>query len=187
MAMNTPLSLRPSPPRLPGLLGVGDAVCTTNPSHSRGATLALESALACAQAVLAHGSDQVAVSAAADAAQQDLLAPWFHDSVAQDDARLSRWRPDGHQPAGVSPAPDAVSNADAYLAAQRVPEVWAEVTALHNLLRRPSDVLAHPGIVRRVREVLDGQWRPVPLEAPGHDRLVSTVQAVTSRSAQVPA
>ncbi|MGH4023311.1 MAG: NAD(P)/FAD-dependent oxidoreductase [Pseudonocardiaceae bacterium] len=172
-------------PLLPGLLGVGDAVCTTNPAHTRGATLALESALTAAQAVLAHGSDQVAVSAAADAGQQALLAPWFHDSVAQDDARLTRWRPEGHEPAGAPPAADAVSNADAHLAAQRVPEVWAEITALDNLLRTPAEVLARPGIVARVREVVGGQWRPVPLKAPGHDQLVSTVQAVTSRSAQV--
>lgn len=174
-------------PLLPGLIGVGDAVCTTNPSYSRGATLALESALAAAQAVLAHGDDQAGVSAAADAAQQALLAPWFHDSVAQDDARLTRWRPEGHEPAGPPPDPDAVSNADAYLAGQRVPEVWAEVAALRNLLRKPADVLARPDIVARVREVLDGQWRPAPPEAPGHDWLVATVQAMTSRSAQVPA
>lgn len=173
-------------PLLPGLLAVGDAMCTTNPAYTRGATLALESALAAAQAVLAHGDDQVAVSAAADAAQQALLAPWFHDAVAQDDARLARWRPEGHEPAGTPPAPDAVSYADAHLAGQRVPEVWAEVAALHNLLRTPAEVLARPDIVARVREVLDGQWRPVPPQAPGHDRLAATVQAVTSRSAQVP-
>ncbi|HEX2301362.1 MAG TPA: hypothetical protein VHH34_23150, partial [Pseudonocardiaceae bacterium] len=115
-----------------------------------------------------------------------LLAPWFHDSVAQDDARLTRWRPEGHEPAGPAPAADAVSSVDAHLAAQRVPEVWAEVTALDNLLRTPADVLARPGIVTQVREVVDGGWRPVPLRAPGHESLVSTVQAATSRSAQVP-
>ncbi|MGH4015719.1 MAG: NAD(P)/FAD-dependent oxidoreductase [Pseudonocardiaceae bacterium] len=174
-------------PVLPGLLGVGDAVCTTNPAYSRGVTLACESALACAQAVLAHGKDPVTLAVAADTAQQDVLAPWFHDSVAQDDARLSRWRPEGHEPAGVPPAPGTVSNADAFLAAQRDPEVWVEFSALQNLLRKPDDVLARPDIVRRVRDVLAGQWRPVPLEAPSHDWLAATVRTMSSRrAAQIP-
>lgn len=174
-------------PLLPGLLGVGDAVCTTDPAHSRGATLALESALACAHAVLEHGADQAAAAAAADAAQQDLLAPWLHDSVAQDDARLSRWRPDQPQPSGA-PDPDAVSHAEARRAAERDPQVWAEFTALQNLLRRPCDVLACPAVVRRVRAVLAGGPGPAGLQAPGHDQLAAKVQAATSRrSARVSA
>ncbi len=166
-------------PVLPGLLAVGDAVCTTNPAHARGATLALESALACARVVLAQGADPVAVAAAADAAQQDLLAPWFDDSVTQDIAA------DADKAADPAEAnnPAEVNYADALVAAQRDPQVWAELTALQNLLRRPGDVLAHPGIVARVRDVLDGGWRPAPLEAPSHDRLVAMV---TSGRAQLP-
>ncbi|MFN2496713.1 MAG: NAD(P)/FAD-dependent oxidoreductase [Pseudonocardiaceae bacterium] len=164
-------------PVLPGLLGVGDAVCTTNPAHGRGTALGLESALACAQAVLAHGTDPEAAAAGADAAQQDLLSPWFADSVAQDDARLSRWRPEGHAPAGPAPTPDTVSSSDAFLAAQCDPQLWGEITALQNLLRKPNEVLTTPDTVRRVRAVLAGPARPVPLEAPSHDQLAAIARS----------
>lgn len=169
-------------PVLAGLAAVGDAVCTTNPAHSRGVTLAVESALACAQAVLAHRDDPVAVAAAADAAQQDVLAPWFRDSVAQDDARLAQWRLGGHQPAGPPIAPDAVRNADAFLAAQCDPTVWAEFSALQNLLRSPQDVLANRDIVRRVHEVLTARRRPAPPPAPTHDQLRTLLRSVPSDS-----
>ncbi|MGH3911817.1 MAG: NAD(P)/FAD-dependent oxidoreductase [Pseudonocardiaceae bacterium] len=172
-------------PVLPGLLAVGDAVCTTNPAYRRGATLGLESALVCARTVLAQGTDAVAVAAAADAAQQDLLAPWFHDAVAQDEARLRRWHPQEPDARGgnTEVSNPEVTNAAAFLAAQRDPEVWAEFTALQNLLRRPGDVLADPGIIARVRDVLDSGWRPALREAPDRDRLAATV---ISRRAQVP-
>jgi flavin-dependent dehydrogenase len=168
-------------PVLPGLLGVGDAVCTTNPAHGRGATLGLETALACALAVLAHGSDPEAASAAADAAQQEQLAPWFADSVAQDDARLARWRPD---PAGSAADPDPVGSAEAFLAAQADPQLWAQITPLQHLLRRPDEVLGDPDTAARVREVLHG-LPPTALEAPSHDRLAALTRTSAARSASV--
>lgn len=171
-------------PVLPGLLAVGDAVCVTNPEHTRGATLGLESALVCARTVLAAGTDPVAVAVQADAAQQDLLGPWFRDSLARDDARLSRWRLEGHKPIGPPPDLDTVRIADALLAAQHDPWVWAEVTALQNLLRRPDEVLACPDLARRVRAVLDSGWRQEPVDAPRHDRLAAIVQTVASRLAK---
>jgi flavin-dependent dehydrogenase len=168
-------------PVLPGLLAVGDAVCTTDPAHGRGVTLALESALAGTRAVLAHGTDPVDLAAAADAAQQDLMTPWWHDSVAQDGVRLSRWRPGGPNPAEPAPASEGVSHGEALLAAQCDLAVWAQVTAMQHLLCRPGDVLADPGIVRRVRAALEGPWRPAPLEAPSHSWLGAKVRTVTSQ------
>jgi flavin-dependent dehydrogenase len=174
-------------PVLPGLLAVGDAGCTTDPAHSRGLTLALESALACARAVAEHGADQSAVAAAADAAQQEVLAPWFDDSVVQDDARLCRWSPEQAKPNESPTDTDAVSHADAALAAQRDPEVWAAFVAMQNLLRRPREVLAEHEIGRRVRTVLDGPWRPEPTEGISRDELAATVRLVTARRpARVP-
>lgn len=164
---------------LPGLLAVGDAGCTTDPAHSRGATLGLASALACATAVVEHGGDQECVTVAADEAQQELLEPWFEDSVAQDAARLSRWSPEQQQ--ATPPTSGAVSHADAALAARRDSQVWAEYTALQNLLRRPDEVLARQEIARRVRAVVEGPWRPEPTEGPGRDELAAVLRQLAQR------
>jgi flavin-dependent dehydrogenase len=168
-------------PVLPGLLAVGDSACTTDPAHSRGATLALESALACARAVLEHGPDQGDAAAAAAAAQQETLAAWFDDSVAQVDARWARWAPERHVANGAPLAADTVSHADVALGAQRDPRVWAEFTALRHLLRRPDQVLADSDIVSRVRAVLDSPWRPDPVECPGREELAAAVRGAASR------
>lgn len=166
-------------PVLPGLLAVGDAGATTDAALHRGATLGLESALACARALVEHGTDAMAATAAADAAQQAVLGPWFEDSVTQSAARWAS-RP-------TVTAADPVSHADAALAAEREPEVWAEFTALTHLLRTPDQVLSRPEIVRQVRAVLDDGWRPGPVEAPQRDELAAVARAAASwRPARVP-
>jgi hypothetical protein len=122
--------------------------------------------------------------------------PWYHDSLAQDAARLARWRPStavapaprrpdraGLDEAGPGCAgPQAVTNGEAFLAAARDPVVWHAFTRLQNLLALPSDVLADPEIVARVRAVQASGWRPAPAPGPSHADLVATAGAALARA-----
>lgn len=162
-------------PLVLGLAAVGDAVSTTNPAHSRGTTLAFVQAAAVADAVVACAGDLDAFARVSDAAVSDLLEPWYRDSIAQDAARLARWRPEG--PGAPSTGPDVLANGEAAGAAQVDPTVWARFAELQNLLVDPADVLADPLMVGAVRAVQRDGRRPPAAEAPSHDELAALVAA----------
>jgi len=73
--------------------------------------------------------------------------------------------------------PRSVTNGEAFLAAGRDPVVWQAFTRLQNLLAMPSDVLADPEIVARVRTVQTSGWRPPALVGPSHAGLVAAARA----------
>lgn len=165
-----------APPPLAGLLPVGDALLITNPAHTRGTTLALLSALLAARAVVDHPVDPRERAAALAAAYRRELEPWYHDSIAQDAARLSRWRPeDVPAPTTTADPGSVVTNGEAFAAAQRDPVVWRAFTRAQQLLELPAAVLGDPAIVRRVRAVQASGWAPPSLAGPSHDELVEIV------------
>lgn len=167
-------------PDVGGLLPVGDAAVITNPAHTRGTTLALLSALLAAEAIVEHAADPAErAQALADAYRRE-LAPWYHDSVAQDAARLARWRPGDAAPAAaerlaLDPATE-VSNGEAFAAAQRDPVVWRAFTRAQQLLQMPDTVLRDADVVARVRAVQASGWRATALDGPSHDELVEIVR-----------
>ena len=168
--------LRPATAAEPlGLHAIGDALCVTNPAHTRGTTLALIGAQRLAEVITEHAG-QVGDQAGAMAAFCDEeLAPWVEDSVAQDAVRLARWRPDEEPaPAGSS---TPVTAGEAYLAAQRDPAVWRAFTRLQNTLALPHEVLADPSVVAAVRSVQGSGWRPAPQPAPSREELVELARA----------
>jgi len=165
-----------------GVVAVGDAACITNPSHTRGSTLALLSGLAVARAIDEH-EDAGTRAMAVDAELRESGEPRFWDSVEQDASRLRRWRP-GDEPAGAEVDGDVrVTNAEASLAAQRDPVVWRAFTRAQQLLELPDAVLADPDVITRTRSVVATGWRPTPLLAPDHDELVAIALAAASRVA----
>lgn len=166
-----------------GVLAIGDAACITNPSHTRGSTLAIVSALAAARAVDEH-SDPADRALAVDAELGRDIEPLFWDSVEQDATRLGRWRPGS--PNAVlpqRPGSDRVTNADAGVAAQRDPVVWRAFTRAQQLLEPPESALEDPEIVARTRAVLSTGWRPPTIAAPSHDELAAiAAEAATARA-----
>ncbi|WP_041259825.1 FAD-dependent oxidoreductase [Pseudofrankia inefficax] len=179
-------------PAVLGLLPIGDAAMITNPAHTRGTTLAALTA-AWLTDVVTGTPDPAERALRLDATMRAEALPWYHDSLAQDAARLSRWRPStAVAPAPRSPdeagtyeagaGPQAVTNGEAFLASARDPVVWHAFTRLQNLLALPSDVLADPGIVARVRAVQASGWRPVPAPGPSHADLVATAGAALARA-----
>jgi flavin-dependent dehydrogenase len=162
-------------PAINGLLPVGDALLITNPAHTRGTTLALVSALLAARAIEDHPADARERAEALAAAHRLELEPWFHDSVAQDAARLSRWRPEEAPPLMAHDASREVTNGEAFAAAQRDPVVWRAFTRAQQVLELPAGVLTDPDIVARVRAVQAAGWSAPSLAGPSHDELVGIV------------
>ncbi len=161
-------------PLVLGLAAVGDAVSTTNPAHSRGTSLAFVQAAAIADAAVAAAGDQVVFAAAVDEAVTRNLEPWFHDSIAQDAVRLSRWRTDD-APEAPAPAPRSLANGEVAGAAMVDARVWARFARLQNLLEDPDAVLADPELVATVREVQASGRRVPGASAPTHDELAALV------------
>ena len=154
-----------------GLHAIGDACCVTNPAHTRGTTLALLAAQRVADAVTDHAGDALGQNEAMAVFTTGELSAWVEDSVAQDAARLARWRPDQAPPESLSVT--AVSNGDAAVAAQRDGDAWRAFTRLQNVLARPDEVLGDPAMAAAIARVNRSGWRPTPIQAPDHDELVA--------------
>jgi 2-polyprenyl-6-methoxyphenol hydroxylase-like FAD-dependent oxidoreductase len=76
-------------PTTPGLIALGDAVCTTTPLAGRGITLALRQATALAE--LLSEADTDTAAAGFDAWCTAHLRPWFDDHCHADADRARRW------------------------------------------------------------------------------------------------
>ncbi len=81
---------------LPGLLFVGDSVCTTTPTFGRGMATSLGQArellrLIDADGFDAHGFDPVGIGYAFDAWCDQEIRPWVEDHIRLDDAQRRRW------------------------------------------------------------------------------------------------
>ncbi len=168
-------------PVVTGLIPVADAAGISNPAHSRGCSLAVTHASRIADVIVAT-IDRHEQMIAADDIVSEVLAPWIADSRHQDEARLSRWRPEGEHLA-PSVSPGTVNNSQAWVAAHHDREVWSRFTRLQQLLSSTDDVLADPDTVARVRAVVDRGLGVPPLDAPDHDALsdLLSVHAPTSR------
>jgi 2-polyprenyl-6-methoxyphenol hydroxylase-like FAD-dependent oxidoreductase len=76
---------------LPGVVFVGDAVCTTNPSAGRGVTTSLLQAQQLLLLSDEHQDDQESLALAFDAWCDVAIRPWFEDHVYTDGCLQRRW------------------------------------------------------------------------------------------------
>jgi hypothetical protein len=76
---------------LPGLVRVGDVVCSTNPMAGRGVATSLLQARRLVTLVDEHAPDWSAVARALDAWCDAEIRPWFDDHVHIDAERSRRW------------------------------------------------------------------------------------------------
>jgi 2-polyprenyl-6-methoxyphenol hydroxylase-like FAD-dependent oxidoreductase len=154
-----------------GLHAIGDARCVTNPAHTRGSTLALQTAAVLAGAVADHPDDPMAQAEVLDAHVGGDLAAWVEDSIGQDADRLARWRPgtESEQPLWRH----RLTNGQAYLAGQRDPWAWLTFTRLQNALALPAEVLDDERLAQVHEEVRGSGWSPPAADAPSHDDLVA--------------
>ncbi|TFV54714.1 FAD-dependent monooxygenase [Mycobacterium sp. PS03-16] len=141
-------------PVLPGLISVGDAVCTTTPLAGRGVTLAFRQARALLGIVDdAPGgvTDTDTLTTAFDSWCEAELRPWFVDHRHADAERLRRWSGAGIDPTRPLPSDLVVAAADADPTLRPLVEPYARMEALPAGLA-PARSRAH--------EIYARGWRP---------------------------
>lgn len=162
-----------------GLLALGDAVCTTNPTFGRGLGLLVRGALDLVDAVAAHPDDAYTQAVALDDAVGRHIAPWFADQAASDAARLAILRQTvlgRPAPPRTGPPAERVTFAQVRAAGQVDPVAFRAIWRVMGTLGTPDEVYADPDLVARVRAVLaDG---PPPVMAqPTRDELQESLAA----------
>ena len=153
---------------VPGLVFVGDAVCTTNPAAGRGVTTSLLQARQLLGLLDEHGADHEAVSRAFDAWCTDTIRPWFEDHVACDADMARRWA--GGDVDLARPLPS-----DVICAVTAVDQSLMGVVGPYQAMLAPPSSLA--AIEPRAREIYGTGWRPPVPEGPSRAELVDLVSA----------
>jgi 2-polyprenyl-6-methoxyphenol hydroxylase-like FAD-dependent oxidoreductase len=152
---------------LPGLVFVGDAVCTTNPSAGRGVSTSLLQARRLLALLDGGGAaDPESCAREFDAWCTGHIRPWFDDHVACDAGLAARW-------AGADVDLDRPLPADLIGAAAQVDPSMMRVVGPYQAMRALPASLAK--VERRARAIYVGGWRPPVPAGPTRDELADLV------------
>lgn len=158
---------------LPGLVFVGDTVCTTNPAAGRGVALSLLQARRLLATVDDLLADPVPATRAFDAWCTERIRPWFDDHVACDAGLAARW-------AGADVDLDAPLPADLIGAAAEVdPSMMRVVGPYQAMLVLPT---APAEVEPRARKVYASGWRPPVPAGPTRDELAAVVTRAAGKA-----
>jgi 2-polyprenyl-6-methoxyphenol hydroxylase-like FAD-dependent oxidoreductase len=156
-----------------GLLAIGDAVCTTNPTFGRGLSVVLRTVVDLADTLAAYPDDSYAQALAMDQAVTEHVAPWYADQAETDAARLAMLR---HAVFGEPPSPPPataagrITFAQLRAAGQVDPVAFRAVVRTMGMVGRPSDIYEDPNLVGRVKAVL-AAGNPPTMPQPTRDEL----------------
>jgi len=155
---------------LPGLIHVGDVVCTTNPTAGRGIATSLMQARRLV-ALLDEPDDLASVAAAFDAWCTSDIRPWVEDHFAWDadavrqlageDIDLTRPLSSGHIVAAAEADPSLLKVVGEFQGMDALPASLAEVEP-------------------RAREIYLSGWRPSMPAGPSRDDLVELIAPLTA-------
>ncbi len=151
---------------LPGLIFVGDAVCTTTPTAGRGVATSLMQAQQLLVLLDRHGDDLAGCSLDLEDWCDANIQPWFDDHVAMDAAQVSRWS--GHDIDLTKPLPSDLI----VMAAAVDPTIIDIATPYLAMAAPPSSLLA---VEPKARQVYETGWRPDVPPGPSRDELASLV------------
>lgn len=153
---------------LPGLVFVGDAVCTTTPIFGRGITTSLTQVAELLRLVDEHGADVEAVGEALDDWDRTQMRPWVEDHIMMDHSQVRRWAGDDIDLAGRLPS-DLIMTA-----AAQDPSIGEAIGPYVSMQALPSALAA---VEEKARAVYRTGWRPQPDPGPTHDELADLVAA----------
>jgi 2-polyprenyl-6-methoxyphenol hydroxylase-like FAD-dependent oxidoreductase len=141
----------------PGMISVGDAVCTTTPLAGRGVTLALAQASRLTAIIDDHGADVDSAAREFDSWCASAIRPWFEDHRHADADRLRRWA--GGDVDLTRPLPSELIVAAGAVddRVRRGAEPYARMDAL-------PDTLAD--VEPLARSIFESGWRPPIADGP---------------------
>ncbi|AGB23664.1 Lycopene cyclase protein [Mycobacterium sp. JS623] len=153
-------------PALPGLISVGDAVCTTTPLAGRGVTLALMQAQELVRILDAGDTDIDTATTQFDHWCRTHIRPWFDDHRYTDADRMRRWAGGDVDLGRRLPSDLIVAAADADPALKDVVGPYSTMDAM------PASLApAHA----RAKEIYAAGWRPPVPDGPTRDDLSEVV------------
>ncbi|MCY1143048.1 FAD-dependent oxidoreductase [Actinoplanes sp. Pm04-4] len=151
---------------LPGLLHVGDTVCTTNPSAGRGIAVAMRQAVNLLLQLDEHPGDPEAAALAFDVWCTANVRPWYEDHVYWDADLLRRW--DGGDVDVTRRLPsDLIMEAT-----EADPSLWRVVGPYMAMEALPGSL---DEVEPRVREIYASGWRAPAHPGPTRDELASVL------------
>jgi 2-polyprenyl-6-methoxyphenol hydroxylase-like FAD-dependent oxidoreductase len=156
---------------LPGLIFVGDAVCTTNPTAGRGVTTSLLQARRLLELVDELAPDLEAVSLAFHGWCETNIRPWFDDHVYWDAEQSRRWS------GGDIDLTKRLPSDVIFTAAEADPSLMQFVGPYLGMRALPDSLLAAEP---RAREIYATGWRPPVPEGPSRDELAELVLSAAS-------
>jgi len=153
---------------LPGLVCVGDAVCTTTPNFGRGVTTSLLQVRELLRLLAEHGSDVAAATEAFDAWCETAMRPWVEDHIRMDEAQRRRW-------AGEDLDLSTRLPSDLILAAAEVDDEIAEAVFPYSSMLGGPDSL--DPVEPRAHAMYAAGWRPTPAPGPDREELAAILRA----------
>jgi 2-polyprenyl-6-methoxyphenol hydroxylase-like FAD-dependent oxidoreductase len=157
---------------LPGLIALGDAVCTTNPSLGRGIATSFLQAQRLGTLLNGPGSDYRDIALAFDDWCAAGIKPWFADHVYTDADLQRRWSGGDVDVSRRLPSDLIVAAAEAY------PELNSTIMPYFTMRALPSSLNA---IEPRVREIYAGGWRPAVPDGPSRSGLAELIARTANR------
>lgn len=152
---------------LPGVLFLGDTVCSTNPAAGRGVALGMQQAREMVN-LLEATADPADVAAGFDKWCDANIRPWFEDHVLWDSSELARFRGEDIDLEGRIPS-------DVVCACAEVdPTIMAAAGPYLGMLAGPG--VLDP-VQDKARAVLRTGWRPPFAEGPSCDELAELTLA----------
>jgi 2-polyprenyl-6-methoxyphenol hydroxylase-like FAD-dependent oxidoreductase len=149
-------------PVMPGLISVGDAVCTTTPLAGRGVTLALLQARELVRTIQRHPRDIVSATAEFDRWCLEHIKPWFDDHRYTDADRLRRWSGEDVDLNRPLPSDLIVAAAAADPRLREIVDRYSRMDAL------PASLAAAEP---RAKAIFSAGWRPDIPAGPTRDEL----------------
>jgi hypothetical protein len=154
-------------PVLPGLVFVGDAVCTTTPIFGRGVATSMMQVTALLRLLDEHAGDTDAAVGAFGAWCEDRMRPWVEDHVRMDEATRRRW-------AGEDVDLSQRLPSDLIMAAAGAdPSIGPASGPYLAMLAGPDSLDA---VEPKARAVYRSGWRPRPAEGPSRAELAELIR-----------
>jgi flavin-dependent dehydrogenase len=136
-------------PLVTGFAAVGDAWACTNPSAGRGLSVGILHAQTLRHVIRDHLGDPATFAVQWDARTERDVAPFFHDQMAADRARIAEM--DALRSGRPAPLADSPT-AKLLAAAGRDPDAFRGLLEIFLCTAQPQEVLARPGMTERIEQ-----------------------------------